>query len=948
MAGERHKKLFFKNLHAAIWKRGEDEVRSTYATGGFITPNQDGLILKSLHVEGVGEVPLPISQDDVARLLGVCEQAPYGHGLETVVNMDVRRAWQVDASKVTFPLCPDFVSVTVNKLAKKAVRALGLDGAALQLEPHLYKLLMYGPGGHFKVHRDTEKEPGMFATMILQLPTERGFEGGALVVCHNGTTKTFDFSVNSSTGIFYTAFYADCEHELQRVTSGQRLCLAFNLGRGNDSFNMELGELKGFSARLARVEAVLRPWEVVMTAETEDSFLSDKLAIPLEHKYTKKNLSFDGLKGADRSVAQVLKNCRDTLGRRWLDLHLCILTLHKTGVAEDRGSYRYSRYDESDASDDDERSRHQYVMEDVIEEDVESGNWVGSNNRPCNFNVDIDQDLEVVYDYDEQEGVFNEDDEADTVDYERYMGNYGPTLQEWYHTALLVIWPKKMSVSMAWHGGASGAVDIVETRAAEGDPDVVTMLRDVLSHWEGSPGTVGRSNSSDDLVVSRLLKLCLAVGALEDVVRVLELLSKPHRYQGAYGRASVVSIVGVRNAATATAIAGVVKRHGWSNCGTLVMKMLTKNQAAAHGGCFSQLALELQKVGCEDAAVLVAKRTLELIYFPCVNLAQLKAETFGSLGKMIFSIKSCMDEVGLTFVDRVVVLGTEWLCWLVAQIYGALPKEVLQQAASAEVVFLKRICQVITTRNFHRPAVSPVHVVNFLGPFFHLGDEQLLNDLIQAFLDQSRVHKDQHFLKEILGSDEIWKDFSSTSLRRSKLELLAEERISVLAQATPPFTWCMPFAKFPPSYSASFSNHSAVQEFLRGPRERMEYTGVTDENHAYNFVNKYFNGRYVSGYSAEADIGELRPKACVIITKTRTAFKHDLEYWMKEQQTELSRLRQRLGNFHGAATGRNGSGSGGGREVILLDSPDASSEREKRRKISSTTEYIDLSLDDDE
>ena len=69
MADERDRKLFFKNLHAAIWKRGEDEVRSTYAIGGFITPNQDGLILKSLHVEGVGELRLPISQDDVARLL---------------------------------------------------------------------------------------------------------------------------------------------------------------------------------------------------------------------------------------------------------------------------------------------------------------------------------------------------------------------------------------------------------------------------------------------------------------------------------------------------------------------------------------------------------------------------------------------------------------------------------------------------------------------------------------------------------------------------------------------------------------------------------------------------------------------------------------------------------------------------------------------------------------
>jgi hypothetical protein len=167
MADERQRKLFFKDLHAAIWKRGEDEVTSTYATGGHITPNPDGLILKSLNVEGVGELRLPISPDDVARLLGVCKQAPYGHGLETILNVDVRRAWQVDASKVTFPPCPDFVSVTVSKLAKKAVHALGLDGASLQLEPHLYKLLLYEPGGHFKVHRDTEKEPGMFATMIL-------------------------------------------------------------------------------------------------------------------------------------------------------------------------------------------------------------------------------------------------------------------------------------------------------------------------------------------------------------------------------------------------------------------------------------------------------------------------------------------------------------------------------------------------------------------------------------------------------------------------------------------------------------------------------------------------------------------------------------------------------------------------------------------------------------
>jgi hypothetical protein len=234
---------------------------------------------------------------------------------------------------------------------------------------------------------------------------------------------------------------------------------------------------------------------------------------------------------------QVLNNCRDTLGRRWLDLHLCILTLHKQGLTdpEETGSYRYSWYPESD----DERPRRYYRMEKYFGEDVKLRNWVGSNNKPYSFNLDIDQDLEVVIDYDKQEGVFNEYDKAHEVEFVPYTGNNGPSVDEWYHTALLVIWPKKKSVSVACHGGASGAVDIVETRAAEGDPDVVTMLRDVLSHCEESPATVLKNN---DLVVSRLLKLCLDVGALEDVVRILELLSKSYNYL-TYWRKMVLSIM---------------------------------------------------------------------------------------------------------------------------------------------------------------------------------------------------------------------------------------------------------------------------------------------------------------------------------------------------------------------------------------------------------------------
>ncbi|EFJ07183.1 hypothetical protein SELMODRAFT_430028 [Selaginella moellendorffii] len=58
----------------------------------------------------------------------------------------------------------------------------------------LYKLLLHEKGGHLQFHRDTEKADGMFGTMILQLPTEEGYEGGKLEVRRGKKMLAFDFS----------------------------------------------------------------------------------------------------------------------------------------------------------------------------------------------------------------------------------------------------------------------------------------------------------------------------------------------------------------------------------------------------------------------------------------------------------------------------------------------------------------------------------------------------------------------------------------------------------------------------------------------------------------------------------------------------------------------------------------------------------------------------------
>ena len=84
---------------------------------------------------------------------------------------------------------------------------------------------------------------------------------------------------------------------------------------------------------------------------------------------------------------------------------------------------------------------------------------------------------------------------------------------------------------------------------------------------------------------------------------------------------------------------------------------------ADYGEYFAVLALEPQKLGCESAALLVTKRTLELIiYFTCSNLSALKAKMVVNLRNMIFMYKEMHGRSGLGFVEQLGALKTAILC----------------------------------------------------------------------------------------------------------------------------------------------------------------------------------------------------------------------------------------------------------------------------------------------
>ena len=189
-----------------------------FATSGTLTP-----VLPGLEVEGVGAIGTPISPSDAKRLIAHASQAPYGRGEKTVVDTSVRNVWQIEPSQLVLRNA-DWNS----HLAAIVAAVTEAFGIPHKVEAKLYKLLIYKKGSFFTEHRDTEKTPGMFATLVVGLPSRH--EGGTLVIKHNGQTKKVEFGGHDSEfKTQYAAFYADCQHEIKPVTAGYRICLVYNL-----------------------------------------------------------------------------------------------------------------------------------------------------------------------------------------------------------------------------------------------------------------------------------------------------------------------------------------------------------------------------------------------------------------------------------------------------------------------------------------------------------------------------------------------------------------------------------------------------------------------------------------------------------------------------------------------------------------------------------------------
>ncbi|KAE9032025.1 hypothetical protein PR002_g9397 [Phytophthora rubi] len=137
--------------------------------------------IPGIFVDGVGPVPVPLWEERAQRLIEKCEKSPFGHNMGTKMDENVRKSWELQPDHVQFrnPMW----KTGMEKMAATIADRLGYKDIPLHCV--LYKLLVYGEGGHFLKHQDTEKKDGMIATLVVQPPSLH--EGGDLVVYRHGT-----------------------------------------------------------------------------------------------------------------------------------------------------------------------------------------------------------------------------------------------------------------------------------------------------------------------------------------------------------------------------------------------------------------------------------------------------------------------------------------------------------------------------------------------------------------------------------------------------------------------------------------------------------------------------------------------------------------------------------------------------------------------------------------
>lgn len=381
-------------------------------SGKFVSNHINQFVFPNLEIKEVGELSFPINEVQAKSLINSAQKAPFGIGKNTIIDTHIRSAWEIDANQLNFKgkEWEEFL----DKAITKAKKDLGIE--SYNVSAFLYKMLIYETGDFFLSHRDTEKQKGMFGTMTITLPSK--YTGGDLVVKFEGNEEVIDFSnASANNKICFSAFYADCEHEIKPLNSGYRICLVYNLVQEQSEKIIQTPSIKTTINQLAN--------------KLNKQIIADSskpIIVLLGHQYTPENFSLEALKLNDRYKADTLLQAAAEIN---CYAKMCLVTSYKIGTPEYDNYYDYNE----NGNDDEEAE-----IAEVIDESLYIEHWLENNIPPFNEICFEENDLITSFILEEDEPLIKENS--------GYMGNYGPDIEHWYHYGAVMIWSHKTNAQL--------------------------------------------------------------------------------------------------------------------------------------------------------------------------------------------------------------------------------------------------------------------------------------------------------------------------------------------------------------------------------------------------------------------------------------------------------------------------------------------------------------------
>ena len=276
---------------------------------------------------------------------------------------------------------------------------------------------------------------------MIQLPSY--YSGGKLIVYHQGKKSEFDYSGPSCrSNCYFTSFYADCQHEVEKVTKGYRLCLIYNLMYQG---LYECPTPANNEAQVSAIVSAMKQWQ-------EDIGSDDcpkMMAYLLDDQYCKISLSFRFLKNCDRAIADVLVQAKAEVD---FDLYMGNINVWEEWAVEYSG---YGCYEDVDAGD--------HIGENVCGEHL-----ISSDGKDAILSIGLHRDSFVPKDF------FDEID-PDEEKVEEATG--GAIVEKQYNWVALFLWPIKQRTAVV---GLNKVVRLFaqEVKAQKGD--LVGAANDIM------------------------------------------------------------------------------------------------------------------------------------------------------------------------------------------------------------------------------------------------------------------------------------------------------------------------------------------------------------------------------------------------------------------------------------------------------------------------------------